>query len=126
MKLKILPPTLRKNNHYLIIDVKSEVKLSKDEMVGAIWDACIRFWGECQTSNFNLWVMRHYFICKNTENIEDYFNYKSIVRCQRGHEEEVRCALATLTKYNRNKIAINTIGISGTVKSGISKFVDNE
>ena len=26
MKLKVLPPTLRKNNHYLILDVKSEVE----------------------------------------------------------------------------------------------------
>ena len=28
MKLKVLPPTLRKNHHYLILDVKSEVELA--------------------------------------------------------------------------------------------------
>ena len=104
MKLKVLPPTLRKNNHYLILDVKSEVELSKDDMVAPIWDACIRFWGENASSNFNLWVMRH----------------------GRGYEEDVRAAFSTVTRYNRKRIAINTIGISGTVKSGIKKFVETD
>ena len=32
MKLKVLPPTLRKNHHYLILDVKSEVEISIEEL----------------------------------------------------------------------------------------------
>lgn len=119
-KLKVLPPTLRITNHYLILDVKSEVELDKDDMVLPIWDACIRFFGECETSNFNLWVMRHYFI----EECDGYIHYKTILRCQLGYEEKVRAALSTLTRYNHNKIAITTIGIAGTIKSAISKFIE--
>ena len=65
MKLKVLPPTLRKNNRYLTVDIKVKGDLNKDEFVGLIWDGCIRFWGELTTSNFNLWVMRFYEIEKN-------------------------------------------------------------
>ena len=79
MKLKVLPPTLRKNSHYLILDVKSEVEMSKDDMVAPIWDACIRFWGENASSNFNLWVMRHYFLGKKGEKNEAFFNYKTML-----------------------------------------------
>lgn len=121
-KLKILPPTLRITNHYLILDVKSEVSLDKDDMVPPIWDACIRFWGECETSNFNLWVMRHYLV----EECDGFMNYKTILRCQSGYEEKVRAGLATLTRYNHNKIAISTIGIAGTIKSAIDKFIEVE
>ena len=121
-KLKVLPPTLRITNHYLVLDVKSEVELDKDDMVPPIWDGCIRFWGECETSNFNLWVMRHYFV----ERSDDFIHYKTILRCQSGYEEKVRVGLATLTRYNHNKIAITTIGIAGTVKSAIDKFIDSE
>ncbi|ADC47209.1 ribonuclease P subunit P14 [Methanobrevibacter ruminantium M1] len=124
MKLKVLPPTLRKNHHYLILDVKSEVKLSKDDIVHYIWDACIRYWGENHSSNFNLWVMRHYPIEETIYNNEPVFNYKTVLRCQRSYEDDVRSALATLNRYNKKKISINTIGISGTVKSGINKFID--
>ena len=123
MKLKVLPPTLRKNHHYLILDVKSQVKLTKDDMVSPIWDSCIRYWGENHTSNFDLWVMRHYLIGESVYNDEPIFNYKTVLRCQRSYEEDVRVALSTLTKHNKKRIAINTIGISGTVKSGIEKLI---
>ena len=43
MKLKVLPPTLRKNNRYLTVDIKVKGDLNKDEFVGLIWDGCIRF-----------------------------------------------------------------------------------
>ena len=45
MKLKVLPPTLRKNNRYLTVDVKINSKIPKDELVTIIWDACVRFQG---------------------------------------------------------------------------------
>lgn len=126
MKLKVLPPTLRKNHHYLILDVKSEVEISKEEMLPYLWDACIRYWGENHSSNFNLWIMRHYFICKTSQNNEAIFNYKTVLRCRRSYEDDVRVALSTLTRKNKNKIAINTIGISGTIKSGINKFIKED
>ena len=34
MKLKVLPPTLRKNNRYLTVDIKVKGDLNKDELVG--------------------------------------------------------------------------------------------
>ena len=126
MKLKVLPPTLRKNHHYLILDVKSEVEISKEEMLVYCWDACIRYWGENHSSNFDLWVMRHYLIEESTHNNEAIFNYKTVLRCGRSYENDVRVALSTLTRQNKRKIAINTIGVSGTVKSGISKFIDGD
>ena len=126
MKLKVLPPTLRKNHHYLILDVKSEVEISKEDMLVYCWDACIRYWGENHSSNFDLWVMRHYLIEESTHNDEAIFNYKTVLRCGRSYENDVRVALSTLTRQNKRKIAINTIGVSGTVKSGISKFIDGD
>ena len=124
MKLKVLPPTLRKKHHYLILDVKSEAKISKEDMLHIGWDACVRYWGENHSSNFNLWVMRHYLIDESTQNDEAIFNYKTILRCERSFEDDVRVALSTLTRQNKKRIAINTIGLSGTVKSGKDKFID--
>ena len=41
MKLKILPPTLRKNNRYLVVDIKIDSQINKDEIVSIIWNACL-------------------------------------------------------------------------------------
>ena len=125
MKLKVLPPTLRKNHHYLILDVKSEVEISIEDMLSYSWDACIRYWGENHSSNFDLWVMRHYLIEESTQNNEAIFNYKTVLRCGRSYEDYLRVALSTLTRQNKKRIAINTIGVSGTIKSGISKFIED-
>ena len=113
MKLKVLPPTLRKNNRYLTLEIKSESPIVKDDLVTIVWDACVRFQGECNTSNFNLWVMKFY----EMEKSEDYYSYKAIVRCQRGYVDDVRSALALANKYNNFRIAITTIGLSGTIKA---------
>lgn len=193
MKLKILPPTLRINNRYLTLDIKSESILDKNELVSAIWYSCLRLYGEIETSSFNLWVMRFYNInninnfnnrnCNinnkdnnfnninyninnrnsninnKNSNINDidnsidnkysdidnkdnnvnimnnnknnqinndlsyYYYYKVVLRCQRGSEDKVRGSLALLAKYNHKKIAISTIGISGTIASSIENFI---
>ncbi len=113
MKLKVLPPTLRKNNRYLTLDIKITSAITKDDLVNIIWEACIRFKGECETSNFNLWVMKFYDI----EKTDDYYHYKAIVRCQRDFVDSVRSSFALAVKYNGSKLAISTVGLSGTIKA---------
>jgi len=145
MKLKILPPTLRIKNRYLVLDIKSELEFNKNELVSAIWDACIRFYGECETSNFNLWLMRlyttsppiwnQYLLDDNNENLlnhmktnnkiaQDCFYQKAILKCRRNCEDKVRSSLATMAVYKGKKIAIATIGVSGTVSSSKHKFIN--
>ena len=123
MKLKILPPTLRIKNRYLVLDIKSEIEFSKNELVSAIWEGCIRFHGECETSDFNLWLMRLYnssppfyeqYLVENDEkdlnnlNInfkaeQNCFYQKAILRCRRNCEDKVRSGLATLSMYKGKK-----------------------
>lgn len=113
MKLKVLPPTLRKNNRYLTVEIKITSPINKDDLVTIVWDACVRFQGELNTGNYNLWVMKFY----EQEHQDSYFCYKAIVRCQRDYVDEVRSALALSNKFNNSRIAITTIGLSGTIKS---------
>ena len=113
MKLKVLPPTLRKNNRYLTVDIKVMSPIAKDDLVSIAWDACIRFQGELNTANFNLWVMKFF----EMEKADDYYQYKAIIRCQRDFVDDVRSSLALANKYNGNRIAITTVGLSGTIKS---------
>ncbi|MDR2873678.1 MAG: ribonuclease P [Methanobrevibacter sp.] len=128
MKLKILPPTLRPNYRYLILDIKSEKPLSKNELISAIWEASIHLYGELEISNFNLWLMRFFDgkdnIFKYEENVNNFFYYKAVLRCQRNFEEKVRNSLTMLYRYKGKKIAISTIGKSGTVKSAVNKFIN--
>ncbi|OWT32972.1 ribonuclease P [Methanobrevibacter sp. 87.7] len=121
MKMKVLPPTLRKNSRYLVLDIKTKDNFSKDDFILAIWDSCLRLFGEMETSNFNLWLMRVY----NSNDTNDYIHTKAVLRCQRGFEDKVRSAVSSLTKFNGKDIAITTIALSGTIQAAVSKYIAN-
>ena len=38
MGLKVLPPTLRKNNRYLTVDIKITSQITKDNLVSIVWE----------------------------------------------------------------------------------------
>ncbi len=118
MGLKVLPPTLRKNNRYLTVDIKVTSPITKDNFVSIVWDACVRFQGELNSANFNLWVMKFY----EFEGTDEYYCYKAIVRCQRDFVDDVRSALALANMYKNGRISITTIGLSGTIKAS-HKFI---
>ena len=118
MKLKVLPPTLRKNNRYLTVEIKVKSSISKDDLVAIVWDGCVRFQGELNTSNFNLWVMRFFEMGKT----DDYYLYKAIIRCQRDFVDDVRSSLALANMYRNERISITTVGLSGTIKAS-HKFI---
>lgn len=118
MGLKVLPPTLRKNNRYLTTDIKITSPITKDDFVSIVWDSCVRFQGELNSSNFNLWVMKFY----EFEKTDEYWHYKAIVRCQRDFVDDVRSALALANMYKNGRISITTIGLSGTIKAS-HKFI---
>ena len=96
----------------------AEEELSKNDFTSIVWDACVRFQGENNTSNFNLWTID---LISNDE-ISFYNEYKAILRCQRDFDDEVRSSLALVNNYDRKRISITCIGISGTIK-GCSKFI---
>lgn len=118
MRLKVLPPTLRKNNRYVVVDILSQKRIGKNDFINIIWDGCIRYFGECHTSNFNLWVMRFVEVSHFPLN----FHYQAVIRCQRGFEDDLRSALTCIYKYKQFRISILTIGTSGTIKSAVDNF----
>jgi ribonuclease P/MRP protein subunit POP5 len=58
------------------------------------------------------------------DEFQEYIHLKAVLRCQRGFEDKVRVALSLLTKFKSKKIAINTIGTSGTISASISRYIN--
>ena len=122
MKLKILPPTLRNDKRYISFEALSEVPLSKEDVISIVWDASLNFHGECKTSKFDLWIMKVWSIGSyDTGNI-----IRGIIQCNRGEVSSVRGAILLITKFKGKRVVFHTIGISGTIKAGIKKFIKLE
>lgn len=122
MKLKILPPTLRNAKRYIAFEAISEVHLSREDVISLIWEASLNFHGECKSSNFDLWIMNIW-----TAELNDGKHViKGIIQCNRDEVGSVRAAILLITKFKGKRVVFHTIGISGTIKAGIKKFIKLE
>ncbi|MBE6487214.1 MAG: hypothetical protein E7Z86_00635 [Methanosphaera stadtmanae] len=117
MKLKILPPTLREKKRYIAINLYSQEALEKDKIIQILWNSILNIHGELTASKINLWFVN----LKEVPN-EDRYQYKCMVKFSRGYDKQVRLAFNTITNYNKNRIVVETIGISGTLKSLDKKY----
>ena len=117
MKLKILPPPLREKKRYIGIKLYSKEALTKEEIYNTLWYNTINLYGEIEASKINLWII-------NSKEIRnpDHFQYNMIIKCQRGYEEKMMTALASIYRNRTNRIVVHTVGTSGTIKSLNKKY----
>lgn len=121
MKLKILPSTLRKDKRYISFESISSNYLSRDDVISLLWESSLNFYGECGTSNFDLWIMKLWTFQSSPE-----FRIKGIIQCNRDEVSKVRAALLLITKFKGKPVVFHTLGISGTIKTAIKKFIKLE
>ena len=122
MKLKILPPTLRNDKRFISFEAVSEVPLSKEDVIPLVWEASLNFHGECKTSKFDLWIMKVWTL----ELAHDKNIIKGIIQWNREEVSSVRGAILLINKFKGKRVVFHTLGISGTIKAGIKKFIKLE
>ena len=96
----------RVRRRYLAIKVLSEQSISKREIVDAVWNAVLQLFGEYGASQASLTFI-------------EYNSEKSwgIVRCSHRALEMVRASVASITEINGKPVAIDVLGVSGTLKA---------
>lgn len=96
----------RVRRRYLAIKVLSEQSISKRDIVDVVWNAVLQLFGEYGASQTNLTFI-------------EYNSEKSwgIVRCSHRALEMVRASVASVTEINGKPVAIDVLGVSGTLKA---------
>lgn len=113
--IKILPSSLREKKRYAAFRAYSEQPLKREEVVRAIWNEVLAFFGENAASEINLWVMNF-----------DETSQKGFLVC--GHREvrKVKAALTLVSMVNGKKVFLQTLGVSGTIKALKRKFLNRK
>jgi len=111
--MKMLP-SLKERNRYLVFEVLSEKKVNEEEIKKSVWNNCLQFLGELGTGEAGLWFLNDKW---NKE------KQKGILKVNNKHIEKVRTALNLIREINKNKVNINTVGVSGTLKKAELKFI---
>ena len=121
LKLKILPPTLRNDKRYISFEAISEIPLAREDIISLLWESSLNFHGECNTSEFDLWVMKVWKLDSENGHLT-----KGVIQCNRDKVNSVRAVLVIITKFKGKAVVFHTLGISGTIKSAIKKFIKLE
>jgi len=118
MKLKILPTSLREKKRYLVFQGISEIPLEREDVISLILGAANELHGSCGTSRMGLWII-DVWNCPDLE----VNRLLGIVRCNRDEIKSLRAVIPTITRFRGMRVSFQTLGISGTIKSAITKFI---
>lgn len=96
----------RVRRRYLALRVLSEQSISKRDVMDAVWNAVLQLFGEYGASQTNFTFI-------------EYNQEKSwgIVRCSHKAVEMVRASVASVIEINGKSVAIDVLGVSGTLKA---------
>jgi RNase P/RNase MRP subunit POP5 len=103
----------RVRRRYLALEIDAEETFSSEELIGAVWSAILRLYGEYGASRAGLTLI-------------DYDAEKRFAAIRVAHTslETVRTALASITKVGNVPAGVHILRVSGTIKAlykGVNK-----
>ncbi len=103
-------PTLREKKRYLAFKIISENTINRGELTRELLDSICQLFGDKGESEINPSLMA-------------YNGRYGILRCQKDRTTDTRAALACINRVRGGSVSIMVLGISGTVKGAMEKFI---
>ena len=113
-KPKILPPTLREKERYIVFEIISESPVLYQDFSKALWFTASSFLGDLGAAESHPRIIKNLY----SERMQ-----RGIVRCRHDRTEHVRAALAMIRKIGGKDSVIKVLGITGTIKSAKNKYL---
>ncbi|MFH1055843.1 MAG: Rpp14/Pop5 family protein [Candidatus Altiarchaeota archaeon] len=102
---KLLKPTLRERNRYLVFEAMSDNALERKDVVDAVWSSLLRLYGEVGAAKTSLWVMD--WDAKKKMGILKV-NHKSV--------DTMRSAATMVKEINGKRTSVNILRVTGTLR----------
>ena len=103
-------PVLREKKRYIAFKIFSENTMNRRELTEELLDSMFSLFGDKGISEINPSLM-------------SYDGGFGILRCQKDRTSDTRAALACINRVGKGCVAIKVLGISGTVKGAMEKFI---
>ncbi|MCD6381970.1 MAG: ribonuclease P protein component 2 [Candidatus Aenigmarchaeota archaeon] len=111
---KILPPTLRMKERYIVFEIISEKPIEYSELTRAVWFSASTFLGELKLSEIGL------------KFIKDLYNpetQQGVIRCTHDAVEYVRGALIMIKNIGDLNAIVRVMGVTGTIDAAKRKYL---
>ncbi|HIH40658.1 MAG TPA: ribonuclease P [Halobacteria archaeon] len=108
--MKILPSSLRTKRWYIAFELICDEKIDEKDLINSIWSAGLLLVGAYKMSLCNIHVI-------------NYNGKKGIISCAREEMDTLRAVLAIINKIDNEKVAINVLGVGGSIKKVNKKYI---
>jgi RNase P/RNase MRP subunit POP5 len=112
MKLKRLP-SMREKRHYITFRLHSGNPVMYGEMKGAVMNSILNWMGEEGFSSAR---------CRVIRNLWDHRRQIGWIECSPRAVNDIKMSLALVHQIGDERVIIQVIRVSGTIKSGKSKM----
>lgn len=103
-------PVLRERRRYIVFEVDAEEEVRNGELLATIRSSENSLFGDLGTSSNRLRLI-------------SFDGRFGLLRCGHTRIEEARVILATVYSINRTRAALRVLGVSGTIKAAIEKYI---
>jgi ribonuclease P/MRP protein subunit POP5 len=104
--MKVILPTLKERNRYIVYQVNDNKKLTIDEIKKEMKRAMMQFLGEWEYAKANILIL------------DDFKKNRGIIKVNNKYVDKVKVSLMLIKPF-----IIETRGVSGTLKKARSKFI---
>lgn len=103
--MKAIPSTSKERKRYILISVDSDLKVEKNDLDKLVIQAGLQFLGELGMARANVQL------------VPDSWNGRTgIIRVGHTYVDEIKAALALVKEFNRHKITISSLKVSGSIE----------
>lgn len=95
---------------YLAVRIHSQQEIGEEEFARELWSSAYSLFGDLGVSRINLKLVRYSYPF-------------AVVRCSHTSVEMLRSSLACMKEVNGKELCVQVLGISGTIKTAIEKFI---
>lgn len=103
-------PVLREKKRYIAFKIISQNLINRRDLTEELLDSIYSLFGDKGASEINPSLM-------------SYDEVSGILRCQKDRTSDTRAALACISWVRGGFVSIKVLGISGTVKGAMEKFI---
>jgi ribonuclease P/MRP protein subunit POP5 len=103
-------PTLREKKRYIAFKIISENIINRKDLTEELFDSMYSLFGDKGVSESNPALM-------------SYDGGYGVLRCQKDRTSDTRAALACINRVRGGFVSILVLGISGTIKGAMEKFI---
>ena len=104
--MKVILPTLKERNRYLVYQIKNNKKFSLVEIKKELQKAMLQFLGDFEYAKANILIL------------DDFKKDRGIIKVNNKYVDKVKVALMLIKTF-----VVETKGVSGTLKKARIKFI---